>query len=70
MLYHNKYRIESTRCPKWDYSSPGYYFITIMTHDRGHLFGEIAAGEMHLNEFGKIANEEWRKTGKIRGGIV
>src|SRR5690606_8382257 len=53
----------------YDYSQPGAYFITICTHQREHLFGEIVDGEMKLNEFGQIAHEEWHKTALIRGEI-
>lgn len=70
MLYRKKYCIETARCTKWDYSSPGYYFITIITHDRRHLFGEIAAGKMRLNQSGEIADDEWHKTGEIRDTVV
>lgn len=40
-LFRNKFRIESSRLPGWDYSNPGYYFITVCTKNRVHLFGEI-----------------------------
>ena len=70
MLYRNKYRIESSRCPKWNYSSPGYYFITVVTHNRDHLFGEVIDGKMRLNEYGKIVNKEWRITGEKHDTIV
>lgn len=40
-LYKNKYRIESSRCASWDYTSNGYYFVTICTRNREHFFGEI-----------------------------
>jgi hypothetical protein len=56
----------SIRLQQHDYTSPGAYYITIDTHDRMHLFGEIVNGEMHLNEWGRIANDEWLKTPSIR----
>jgi putative transposase len=37
-LFLNKYRIESARLAGWDYSAPGYYFITVCTHNHGNLF--------------------------------
>ncbi|MBW1745233.1 MAG: transposase [Deltaproteobacteria bacterium] len=40
-LYKNKYRIETTRLKNWDYSSNGYYYITICTKNREHIFGRI-----------------------------
>lgn len=65
-LFKNKYRIESNRCPNWDYSSPGYYFITICTKNRKCIFGEIKKFEIILSEIGKIVEEEWLKSFEIR----
>lgn len=56
----------SIRLKGYDYSQVGLYFITICCQDRAHLFGKIENGEMILNEYGKIAHEEWDKTEKIR----
>jgi len=64
-LHHRR----SIRLKEYDYSQPGAYFITICTHQREHLFGEIVGGEMILNEFGQIAHEEWHKTALIRNEI-
>ena len=59
-LYKNKYRIESTRLQKWDYGWNGKYFITIVTKNRVHYFGEIDTNKnMHLSESGKIAEKYW-----------
>ncbi len=58
-LYRNKYRIDSTRLKGWDYSSPGYYFITICTKDRECFFGEIIKEKMYLSEIGEIAHRYW-----------
>jgi REP element-mobilizing transposase RayT len=65
-LFHNKYRVESARLQKWDYSSPGFYFVTLCTYDRICLFGEIVGVEMKMNAYGKIVNEEWLKSFCIR----
>lgn len=73
-LYKNKYRIETTRLKNWDYSSNGYYYITICTKNREHIFGKIAVETglkpvstknpvstmiMILNEYGKIVEKCW-----------
>ena len=50
---------QSLRLPGFDYSRPGFYFITICTRNRGHLFGSISNGAMELNAFGKIAEGIW-----------
>jgi REP element-mobilizing transposase RayT len=46
------------RLQSYDYSANGYYFITICTHDKKHLFGRIENGEMLLNESGHVAENE------------
>ena len=51
----------SIRLKGYDYSQAGAYFITICTKDRECLFGEIVNGEIILNDYGKIANDEWEK---------
>src|SRR3989339_126401 len=57
--FKNKYRVPTTRLQNWDYSSNGYYFVTICTKDRKHYFGEITNNEMRLSEIGKIAQKYW-----------
>lgn len=64
------HRRKSIRLQGYDYSQAGLYFITICTHNRVPLFGEIVDGEMQLNELGIVADEEWRKTEHIRAHIV
>ncbi|RPI06422.1 MAG: hypothetical protein EHM64_03090 [Ignavibacteriae bacterium] len=64
-LHHRK----SIRLKDYDYSSPGEYFVTICTHERECLFGEIINGEMVLNSFGLIVQEEWLKSKIIRPEI-
>lgn len=49
-----------------DYTSEGGYFITLVTHERKNLFGEISGDEMHLNPIGEIACEEWFRTAALR----
>ncbi len=69
-LYKNKYRIECARCRNWDYSSNGYYFITICTHNREHFFGEVMADQMQLSLVGEIVAEELQKTEQIRPNVA
>lgn len=49
-----KYTRRSPRLSGYDYSLPGAYFITLVTHQRENLFGEVVDGEMRLNRSGKI----------------
>jgi putative transposase len=55
-IHHRK----SIRLQGYDYSGAGLYFITICTHDRLPLFGEIIDGEMILNDAGIEAEKCWR----------
>lgn len=43
----------------YDYTTPGAYFVTVCTQGRQKIFGEIIDGEMHLNEYGEIAEKCW-----------
>jgi REP element-mobilizing transposase RayT len=65
-----KHHRRSIRLKDYDYSQSGAYFITICTHNRECLFGEIVNVGMILNEFGKIAWEEWDNNAKIRKNLV
>ena len=49
----------SIRLKGYDYSQSGLYFVTICCQDRICRFGKIENGEMVLNDFGKIIENEW-----------
>jgi len=65
-LTYSKNHRQSIRLPGYDYTQPGAYFITITTHNRESLFGQIDDGVMLLNEWGEFARAEWLNTTKIR----
>ncbi len=69
-LYQNKYRAESVRLQTWNYSNPGYYFITVCTQHRVRLFGAVLKGVMHLSDYGEIVREEWNRSYEIRSELV
>lgn len=56
----------SIRLRGYDYTQPGAYFITICTHERELLFGDVVDGEMRTNEWGEIVREEWFRTAQLR----
>jgi len=58
-LFKNKYRIESTRLPGWDYSNSGYYFVTICTRKKEPLLGKIVDGILSETPQSKITLECW-----------
>jgi len=64
----------SIRLKGYDYSQAGAYFITICTHNRECLFGEIVGAndirpEMRLNEYGQTVRDEWLKTPALRPNV-
>ena len=72
--YKNKYRIQSNRMPGWDYSGNGLYFITLVTQNRECNLGEICCREngapyMKLSDFGKIVDDEWKKSFEMRAEL-
>ena len=63
-----QHRRRSIRLRDWDYRSPGYYFVTICTHQREHIFNnspfiDIAANALqHVPEqthAQHVALDEW-----------
>ncbi|MGC3977449.1 MAG: transposase [Paludibacteraceae bacterium] len=60
----------SIRLWGYDYSQDGLYFITICTYNREPVFGQIADGEMQLNDAGIIVRDAWLETVRIRPNIV
>jgi putative transposase len=67
--FKNKYRTRSKRMPNWDYSTNGFYFITIVTQNRECNLGRIINCEMVFSDFGKIVNDEWIKSFQIRNEL-
>src|SRR3989339_815919 len=53
---HKKYRL-----PEHDYSSPGYYFVTLVTKNREPWFGDYVTKGIVLKEIGYIAQDFWLK---------
>lgn len=50
----------STRLAGYDYSSPGAYFITLVTYQRACLFGQVWDGELKCSRAGYIIAEYWQ----------
>ena len=66
----HKHHRRSIRLPGYDYTQPGAYFVTIVTHDRECLFGEVVDGVMWLNAFGEIVRDEWFRTAVVRPYVM
>ncbi|MFC3852001.1 transposase [Salinispirillum marinum] len=43
----------------FDYSTAGAYFLTLCTHQKTCIFGNVIDGKMYSNALGKIVLEEW-----------
>lgn len=43
----------------YDYSQPGWYFVTIRVKKGHSLFGDVIDGRMELSEIGKFARQCW-----------
>ncbi len=56
-----KHHRQTIRLQGYDYTSSGAYFITICTHQRQCLFGEIVDAEMQLNVLGQMIHACWQR---------
>lgn len=65
----NIHRRRSIRLKGYDYSQAGAYFVTIVTWQRECLFGDVVEGVFNQNNFGLIANFEWKKLSKRFSGL-
>lgn len=52
-------RRSSPRLKGYDYSLPGWYFVTINTAEKKCVFGEVVDGEVALNQAGEIVRDAW-----------
>lgn len=59
--FRDKFRIESSKLPEYDYSLLHWYYVTINTKNHVCCFGEVINGNMILNEFGEIAENCWKE---------
>jgi len=49
------------RLKKYDYSLPGWYYVTICTQNRENLFGDIGNQKMIINDAGKMIDKWYLK---------
>lgn len=61
----NQHDRRTFRLRGYDYAQPGSYFVTACTQGRQLLFGVVLGGQMRVNEFGGIVQEEWFRTQQI-----
>ncbi|ABQ25033.1 transposase [Geotalea uraniireducens] len=51
---------QSIRLAGYDYAAPGAYFVTVCALNREFLFGHILAGDMVLNDAGRMVEKWWQ----------
>ena len=49
----------SVRLPGYDYARPGAYFVTLCTHERACLFGDVVGDAVRLTWAGGVARRAW-----------
>jgi len=54
-------RRNSNRILQHDYSTPGYYFVTICVENRHQIFGVVKNDTMILNDIGNMIDLWWQK---------
>ncbi|MCF6775147.1 hypothetical protein L3V83_01045 [Thiotrichales bacterium 19X7-9] len=59
----------SIRLKGYDYSSKGFYFVTICTQNRQHFFGKIINEKLYLNDAGKMISHIWQQIPEIHNHI-
>jgi len=59
----------SIRLPAYDYTQPGAYFLTVVTHQRQCLFGEVVDGQVLVSAYGEAVRQEWLRSTQIRREI-
>ena len=60
-LFREQYRIESARKPHWDYTLPGWYFVTICTQRKKPYFGRVENATVNLSSVGKYVDACWKE---------
>ena len=58
-----KHHRHSIRLKGYDYTQPGAYFLTVVIWQRECLLGIVRSGEMYLNVYGSLVQNEWRRLG-------
>jgi hypothetical protein len=52
---------KSHRLPEYDYSQPGWYFVTLSTRNMSCLFGDVRNGVINLTDAGRMVERVWQE---------
>jgi len=66
---NNAKQRKTIRLKGYDYSQPGFYYVTVCTQDRKCLLGKIIDRKMVLNEMGEIVKKWWLEIPKRFNGV-
>ena len=67
MRYKNK---KQHRLKRYDYSSNGYYYVTICTNNKNNFNGEVVDGKMKLSGIGEIVRDFWLKIPDCYNNVI
>ena len=60
MASEHQYRSRrSIRLQGYDYSWPGWYYVTVCVRDRQCVLGKVIADKIGLNQFGEVTQKCW-----------
>jgi len=59
----------SIRLKDYEYTTAGWYFVTIVAQDRACLFGEVVDAEMRLNDAGEMVAKIWSEIPTFYPGV-
>jgi putative transposase len=66
----NIHHRRSIRLPGYDYAQPGAYFVTICTHERECVLGDVVNGRAELNDFGNLVARFWSQVPVRFPGVI
>ncbi len=69
---HNFPQRKHLRLDNYDYSQAGYYFVTICTHNRSKILGEIVGNDALVvpSAVGKIVSNNWNNISRLDDKII
>lgn len=65
----DRHHRRSVRLKYYNYAQAGAYFVTVCTHERECVFGNVVDGEMRLNEYGKTTTVCWEEIPNHFAGV-
>jgi len=63
-MHTDRKHSQSIRLKGYDYSQPGFYYVTICTQDRIERFGDVLDAEMVFNDAGEMVDDQWNRIRK------